>query len=98
VKHVAVARNPQTSRYEARLDGQFVGLIDYFAGAGVIDLIHTEVLPEFADRGIASTLVRHALDDIRAQSMQVIPTCEYVQSWIERHPAYANLVILHTAG
>lgn len=95
---MGITRNPETSRYEARLDGALVGWIDYFAGAGSIDLAHVEVVPEHRGGGIASTLVRHALDEIRVQNMLVIPTCDYVEAWIDRHPDYADLLARNTAG
>lgn len=96
--HLDITRDPETSRYEARLDGELVGWIEYFAGAGSIDLVHTVVVPEHTGGGIASTLVRHALDEIRSQNMVVIPTCDYVEAWIDRHPEYADLVRRNTAG
>ena len=96
--HVEVTRDPEASQYVATLDGARAGFIDYFARAGVVELIHTEVDDAFAGKGIASTLARHALDDIRSQSMQVIATCEYVRAWIEKHPAYQDLVVRNTAG
>lgn len=96
--HVEVVRDPESSRYEARVDGDLAGWIDYFARAGAVQLVHTQVLDDFAGKGIGSALVRHALDEIRSQGMAVIPTCEYAQEWIERHPAYADLVAQDTTG
>ena len=98
MSHIDVVRDPQSSRYEARIDGRLVGWIDYFAGAGSIDLVHVEVVEEYFGAGVASALVRHALDEIRTQMMQVIPTCDYVQAWIDRHAEYADLVMHNTAG
>ena len=96
--HVEVTRDPEASQYVATLDGVRAGFIDYFARAGVVELIHTEVDDKFVGRGVASTLVRHALDDIRSQGMQVIPSCPYVREWLEKHPDYDSLVLRNTAG
>lgn len=93
MSHVQVRRDAIGSRYVAEVDGAEVGFIDFFAGAGIVELIHTEVDEAHRGKGIASALVRHALDDIRAQSMQVIPICDYAQTWIEHHPDYVDLVV-----
>ena len=75
--------------YEAHLDGVLAGILRYARTTGRINLIHTEVLPEFEGRGIGSALVRHALAEARADGRQVIPTCPYVQSYLARHPEEA---------
>ncbi len=93
MSHVEVRRDADASRYVALVDGQEAGHIDMFARAGVVELIHTEVDQAYQGKGVASSLVRHALDDIRAQQMQVVPICEYVQKWIASHDDYADLVV-----
>ena len=57
-----------------------------------ISLIHTEVDPAFEGRGLAGRLARYSLDDARKRQLAVLPFCPYVQSWIKRHPEYADLV------
>jgi len=84
--------NPDHHRYELRSGDQLVGFIDYRLHGDVIRLIHTEVPPEFGGQGHASTLARSALDDARARGLQVQPDCPYVRSYIQKHPAYADLV------
>jgi predicted GNAT family acetyltransferase len=93
MSHVEVSRDTEESRYVALVDGEEAGFIDFFAGAGVVELIHTEVDEALRGKGVASALVRHALDDIRAHSMKVIPICQYEPTWIEHHPDYADLVV-----
>lgn len=87
-----VSNHPQSKRYEAQLDGAVVGRADYELGDGVVTLTHTEVEPQFEGRGIASRLVRAALDDIRADGRKVVPQCAYVKGWLEKHPDYLDLV------
>lgn len=93
MSHVEVQRETADARYVALVDGEQVGFIEFFARAGVVELIRTEVDQSQRGKGIASALVRHALDDIRSQQMQVVPICDYVQTWIEHHPDYADLVV-----
>lgn len=46
---------------------------------------HTIVGDEYAGRGLGSILVRSALEDTKSQGLTVIPTCQFVASWIERN-------------
>ena len=73
-------------RYEAHLDGELAGVLEYRLKRGRIALIHTEVLPVHEGRGVGSALVRFALDDARRRELRVIPTCPYVQEYLTRHP------------
>ena len=42
--------------------------------------------------GLASQLIRSALDEARAAGREVLPFCPFVRSFIQRHPAYVDLV------
>ena len=33
-----------------------------------------------------------ALDDARSRGLMVVPSCDYVASYIDKHPAYADLL------
>lgn len=90
---VSVSRNEDGSRFEAHGGGQLLGFIDYEINDGVIDLPHTEVLPEFEGQGVGSKLVQQTLDMIRDQGeLKVTPTCPFVDIWIKRHKDYQDLV------
>ena len=52
---------------------------------------HTEVLPAHEGEGVGSTLVRHALDDVRSRGLKALAVCPFVLGWIRRHPEYADL-------
>lgn len=79
-------------RYEARLDDQLAGFLDYVVKRGRIALVHTEVAAAYEGRGIASGLARFALDDARLRGLPVIPSCPYVKAFLERHPEYRDVV------
>ena len=79
-------------RYEIEVDGTRVGFADYRVDGGVVTIPRTEVVDAYSGRGLAGELVRHALDDVRAQGLTVDPACPYVASWISRHPDYADLL------
>jgi predicted GNAT family acetyltransferase len=89
---IAVSRNDSRHRYEAHLHGRRVGFSQFRAAAGQVTFTHTEVDPEYEGQGIGSTLARRALDDVRVRGEKVIAECPFIKEYIERHPAYADLL------
>ena len=61
-------------RYEARIEGELAGFIDYVVKGDRLALIHTEVLPSHQGQGLGEQLVRFALDDARRRGLRVIPS------------------------
>ena len=80
------------SRYELRVKGELAGFLTYHLRGQAISLIHTEVEPAFQGQGLATHLARFSLDDARKRGLAVLPFCPYVNSWIKKHPDYADLV------
>lgn len=90
---VTVRNNPHENRFEVTVDGEFAGVADYRIDDGKVLLPHVEVLPEFRGGGVASTLVREALDTIRDEGWgTVVPLCPYAVTWIRRHRDYQDLI------
>ena len=89
---IDVSRNEADGRYELRLDGDRVGIADFYERAGVIVLPHTETVPAFRGRGLAGQLIGFALDDIRLAGKKVSPVCPFVAYYIRQNPQYADLV------
>lgn len=88
-----VSRNDERSRFEIRTeDGRLAGFAEYVARPGVVEFTHTVVRDEFEGQGIGSKLARAALDAVRADGDDVVPTCPFIKSWIEKHPDYQDLV------
>jgi uncharacterized protein len=87
-----VADNPAASRYELHVDGELAGFVNYHLRGPVISLIHTEIDPRFQGAGLAAKLARFSLDDARKRQLEVLPFCPYIQSWLKKHPDYADLV------
>jgi uncharacterized protein len=88
---LVIEDHPDARRYEARLDGTLAGWVDYGRVRTRLIALHTEVLPEFEGRGIASALVRRVLDDARAAGQTVTPRCPFFRRHFERHPEDADL-------
>jgi predicted GNAT family acetyltransferase len=83
---------PEADRYEIRDGERVLGLAAYERRGDTVVFTHTEVDPDARESGLGSTLVRGALDDVRAHGGSVVPRCSFVRGWIERHPEYADLV------
>jgi predicted GNAT family acetyltransferase len=85
-----VADAPDRNRYEATVDGEPAGVVEYRDRRDQRILLHTNVTLE--GRGVGGALARSALDDIRARGMRALPKCPFFAAWIRRHPDYADLV------
>lgn len=83
---------PDQCRYEIRLDGERVGLLDYYISGDLVTLPHTEIDPFYGGSGFGGELVSKALDDLRARGLHVRPACSFVSHFVSTHPEYADLV------
>jgi uncharacterized protein len=90
---VSVRDHPEEHRFEAYVDGRLAGFSAYEVSDSVITFTHTEVDDAFEGHGVGSTLVRAALDQVRAGSTRrVRPRCPFVRAWIDEHPDYQDLL------
>jgi len=55
-------------------------------------ITHTETPRALRGQGIASELVKGALEMIRADGHKVIAGCGFVVDYLDKHPEYADLV------
>lgn len=60
--------------------------------ANALELYRTFVPQELRDRGIAAELVEYALKYAQSQNKKVIPTCSYIQWYIDNHPEWSIIV------
>jgi uncharacterized protein len=74
------------------VDGEPAGFADYRSRPGLIAFIHTEVDDAFEGQGIGSALVREALDDARRRGLAVLPFCPFVNSHMQKHREFVDLV------
>ena len=81
----------QRSRYELILDDQIVGIADYRVDGDTVIFPHTEVLAHLRGRGLGESLVRGALDDVRASGRSVVARCWFVEQFLDDNPEYADL-------
>lgn len=91
-EEISISNQDERQRYEIAVAGELAGFVDYRAQGGSVALVHTEVLPQFEGRGLATRLAEFALEDVRRRGAKVVPACSYIAKYIERHPGMQDLV------
>lgn len=86
-----VKDNREKNRFELALDGA-TAVAEYVREPGRVVFTHTYVPASLEGRGIGSTLVRTALDAVRAEGLRVVPVCPFFKAYIGKHPEYRDLV------
>jgi predicted GNAT family acetyltransferase len=81
-----------SGRFELERDGH-VATLDYTIAGNVLALIHTEIPKELRSSGIASALLKTALDWARENHMKIDIVCPFVAGFISTHPEYSDLVL-----
>jgi predicted GNAT family acetyltransferase len=89
---IRVVDMPGRSRFEIQVGGEVAGFAEYRRRPGLIAFVHTLTDPRFEGQGLASQLVRTALDEARGDGLSVLPFCPFVRGYIERHTDYLDLV------
>jgi uncharacterized protein len=90
---VTVERRPELDRYEAWVEGALAGFAEYrMRGEDTFVFTHTEIDDAYEGMGVASRLIRHALDDVRGRHGSVVARCPFVAAYIREHPEYADLL------
>lgn len=88
-----VVQDAPQNRFQLLLDGEYVGETDYILRDDTIVFTHTEVDPAHQGSGLASELVRGALNLVRAETdLRVVAKCPYMAAWIAKHPDYQDLL------
>jgi predicted GNAT family acetyltransferase len=59
---------------------------------GALDLVHTEVPKSLEGQGYGTALAEAAIEAARRDGVLIIPTCPFVQHYVDTHPDVAPLV------
>ncbi len=87
-----VKHDADRHRFETTVDG-YTGYVEYVAGRGTLDIIHTIVPMKIEGRGVAAALVKAAYEYARENGLKVIPSCSYAAMWVRRHPEYDEMTM-----
>ena len=89
---VTVTDAPERNRYEARVNGDLAGFATYDRAGDVVVFVHTEVDDEHQGRGVAGTIAREVLDDVRRRGLRARLRCPFLSEWASHHPEYDDLL------
>ena len=90
---IDVERNDELSRYEGRIDGELITVINFVRRDDVLDITHTRTRMRWRGRGLAGKVTTAALEDVRAQGWRVHPICAFTVSFLDQHTEYADMVV-----
>lgn len=79
-------------RWEVWVSDELAGLLDYRAEDDRVAFVHAEIYPRFEGRGLATEMVKMALDAVIADGKQIVPRCPFVADFIDDNPDYAEHV------
>jgi predicted GNAT family acetyltransferase len=85
-----VKDNKVLSRFELAVDGT-VAFANYRRTPGVVNITHTETPAALRGRGIASQLIKGALEQIRAEGSKVVAGCGFVVAYLSKHPEFSDI-------
>jgi predicted GNAT family acetyltransferase len=89
---VEVRHEPDQLRYAIVVDGVEAGHAEYEDKGDRWVFTHTRVLPEYEGRGLATRLIREALDDVRVHDGRIVALCPFVRRFLIDNPGYQDLV------
>ena len=86
-----VVNNERKSRFEIEVEGE-MGVADYRRRGERIEFTHTEVPESLRGQGVGEALARGALEEAKREGLEVVPTCKFIRSYIDRHPEFQDLL------
>lgn len=69
-------------------DMQLLGSSHYLDNGDERIFYHTETNPNFQGRGLASILVKLALQHTTASNLKIVASCPMVLGWLQKHPEF----------
>lgn len=92
MENVTIAPVPDRQRYVISVGGQPVGLSKYRDTDRVREFLHTEVDPAFQGHGLATQLIRWALDDTREAGFRIVASCPMVAAFVSKHRDFDDIL------
>ena len=89
-----VINNIMKQQFELEVGGEKAIILYKMKGNKII-LKDTQVPASMKGQGIGSKLASQTFDLIEKMGLKIIPTCEFIQAWLKRHPERQSMVILN---
>ena len=84
-------------RYEMTDDGHLLGTVTYRVlddgPPEVRELEHTDVEPDHRGEGVGGELAAGVIALVREAGIGAVVTCEYLQSWMTKHPEARDVMV-----
>lgn len=79
-------------RYEWIDDNRVIGFVDYYVFDEVCMIMHTEVVPALAGRGLGSQLANKAMEHVAKIGKTIVPICGFIAHYLRKNPQHHALV------
>lgn len=79
-------------RFTISVDGQQAGFTEFVDHDGQRIFPHTVVDDEYSGRGLATILVREALEATRDAGLRIVPVCSMVAGFVEKNHEFDDIV------
>ncbi|ORW01728.1 GNAT family N-acetyltransferase [Mycobacterium kyorinense] len=83
--------NAENGKYTIAVDGKTAGYTAVADRDNQRVFYHTEIDDEFGGRGLATILVREALEATRADGKRVVPVCQMVAGVLKKHSEFNDI-------
>lgn len=83
--------NAEDRRFEYEVEGGTAVALYNLVQGGVM-ITETLVPPELEGRGLAGTLARHVLADIKTRGLVILPVCPFFAAYLQKHPEWREIV------
>lgn len=87
-----VRHDKQQQRYVLEIDGRVHGFASYATDADRQVFTHTEVDETLEGQGMGSKLIREALNDARQHGKLIVPECEFVAAYVNKHHDWDDII------
>ncbi len=81
-----------TGKFRLIIEGEEAVCEYYFKDHQTMVFPHTFVPPAHRGRGIASKLIKAAMEFAKANNFVIVPLCSAVVAYVQRHPEYQILL------
>jgi predicted GNAT family acetyltransferase len=88
----SVRDNTDEQRFELEINGQTAFTYYEMQSPGIIKFMHTDVPLVMSGKGVASRLIKGALEQVRARGLKVKAECEFVAGYLGKHPEFGDLI------
>ncbi|MGB5893709.1 MAG: GNAT family N-acetyltransferase [Ignavibacteriaceae bacterium] len=89
---IEVKHDKENERFVTEVEGH-KAYLSYTVFDDKIDFSYAFTSPELRGKGIAKIVVEYAFKYAKENNLKVIPTCSYVQAFVERNDNYKNLLV-----